>query len=435
MRIVLSLLTFSYAYFLSHIGTLRFDEWFEIVNFIIIFISSFAIYSYIDRPYSLYKMFHLFVLFFMGVAPAVQFNNDIRFFGTYFSDELYICTSIVVLFTLIVYNIVYAFFYVKSKKQIILLQETRSEVLTPKIELIFILISSCVFLFTLYKNHFNILSMFVRGGEFTDRIELSTTQGLLVNNILPPMSMILFLLAKLKGTTHKHVVPILFALFFFSCPPTGMSRFAVAALYIPIVVTIFPVLKRKHAFVTLISVSLLVVFPFLNSFRYFTGRDSLKLELNIDQFQELHFDSFSMLMRVLDADVVTWGRQLIGVLFFWLPRSVWPNKPIGSGAYIAQVENFGFENVSMPFWGEAYINFGYCGVLFFIVILAIFSAKQDNKYWNKSNLERKSIDTIKYLILIGFLVFMLRGDLMSSTAYLCGYLFTLYLIKFLVKVK
>ena len=64
------------------------------------------------------------------------------------------------------------------------------------------------------------------------------------------------------------------------------------------------------------------------------------------------------------------GKQLLGAMLFFIPRSIWPSKPIGSGATIAIYQRQSFKNISCPIIGEAIINFGIIGVIIFAVAIA-----------------------------------------------------------------
>ena len=86
----------------------------------------------------------------------------------------------------------------------------------------------------------------------------------------------------------------------------------------------------------------------------------------------------------------------------------------------------------MPFWGEGYINFGYFGVAMFTIVLAVFIARTDSKFWNITVKQERNLDTILYYLLLGLLMFVLRGDMMSGTAYTCGIVCSYYFIKKIV---
>lgn len=82
-------------------------------------------------------------------------------------------------------------------------------------------------------------------------------------------------------------------------------------------------------------------------------------------------------------------------------------------------------------FAEGYINFGVFGAIFFACILGIIMGKLDFSYEHKTYKTKSFI--IVYYILLGFIVFILRGDLLSSFAYLCGFLFGISLINKILK--
>jgi hypothetical protein len=143
-------------------------------------------------------------------------------------------------------------------------------------------------------------------------------------------------------------------------------------------------------------------------------------------FLKADFDSYYNFAIIFSENIVTYGRQLLGVVFFWIPRSVWSNKPVGSGSYIADQLGFEFSNISANFFAEGYINFGLIGILLFAIVLAVLTSFMDAKnFFDKS----KSIFfTMMYLLFIGLLFFILRGDLLSSFAYTIGYSTSVFIV-------
>lgn len=401
-----------------------------LLNLVLAAICVVSLFLYTGISYSLFKIYHLFVLFFFCIAPAIQYKNGVRFFETYFSERDYILASTIILLMTLVYNCVYRFFYHSGRYNSNNLVEQGDNVLKLGKEFLLLSISSGVCLYYLYINDFNIFSLLFRGGEFVERVTVEKSTSLIANNFLRPMPVIAFLVAYLSKPRHKIILPILFVLMLIAAPPTGMPRFSAAAMYLPVFLFLFPRFQKKYNFIFLVVLGLLVVFPFLDVFRYFTA-DGLSLSsfrLSFDQFEALHFDSYSMFMRVMKSNVITYGRQLLGVLFFFVPRSLWPNKPIGSGHYIGEVEWLEFTNLSMPFLGEGYINFGIIGVLFFIVVLAFITGKVDSWYW-LGNGKREIHSSILYIMLLGLFLLVLRGDLMSSFAYVCGFVTSNIVVK------
>ena len=84
----------------------------------------------------------------------------------------------------------------------------------------------------------------------------------------------------------------------------------------------------------------------------------------------MNFDASQEFMIAMKWQTITWGYQLLGALFFFVPRAIWATKPIGSGAMLASHQPRAFTNIAMPYWGEGYMNFGILGVVIFTIILA-----------------------------------------------------------------
>ena len=431
MKYFYSITTFIILLYIILLPGIKESAIFDFLNIVIALICSIALFSYGKEPFSLFKLFNIFFIFFFCVAPTLQFKNDIHFLGTLFMESDYILTTSFSLLILIIFNLSYLFNY--SKKYKILVAPVHNIKFAKKTICLLISISVAVCFIMLWMNNFNLLSLFVRGGELKMSTEVSSIASLILSNFLRPMPMIIFVSALVFGLKNKFILTILFLCLFFACPPTGVERFTVAAIYLPVLLQTFPILWKKNVFVLVLVFGLLIVFPFLNNFRYYEDNSDIILSLNFDQFTDLHFDSYSMFMRVLKDDIVTYGRQLIGVLLFWVPRSLWPDKPVGSGHFVAETTNLGFDNISMPFFGEGYINFGVIGVIIFTIFLSLFASKQDRLFWSREDINTPSWNKIKYYIFIGMFLFILRGDLMSSFAFLCGYIAAFYVVKLVLR--
>ena len=131
---------------------------------------------------------------------------------------------------------------------------------------------------------------------------------------------------------------------------------------------------------------------------------------------------------------VQYGRQLLGVVLFFVPREIWPNKPVGSGAFMADHLNMNFTNLSANYFAEGYINFGGAGIVLFLIILV----------WSCAYLDRIGVRVqrqnpplfVLYLQVIFVLFYLLRGDLMSSFALLFTIvLFNMIVLNILYKIR
>jgi hypothetical protein len=159
-------------------------------------------------------------------------------------------------------------------------------------------------------------------------------------------------------------------------------------------------------------------------------------------FYEGHFDGFENLCHAISfvaSEGIAWGEQLLGAVLFWMPREWWPTKPIGSGTYIAStyLANYyqvSHVNVAAPLVQEAFLNFHLPGVIFVFFVLGYAAGWVDVRVraltQSRYAMGRVSFHVpgrgmayvVLYPVLVGLLLFVLRGDLLSSTAFTTGIL-------------
>jgi len=222
--------------------------------------------------------------------------------------------------------------------------------------------------------------------------------------------------------------------------PFNERRNAIGPIYLSFLLVLFRNrIKSNLIYVFLLILILTIVFPVAQAFTH----DRTVVVSNLLQtlknavnrfdiqrsFTSLDYDSWSETMATIeyvDTFGITYGRQLIGVLTFFVPRSIWPNKPQGSGyligTYLVGYHAMWFTNLSNSFPSEGYINFGLIGVLLFALMLALLSMITDE-------FEKHNDLRLVFAVYTSFhMVFMLRGDLMSSFAFLAGILTAIYFL-------
>lgn len=226
------------------------------------------------------------------------------------------------------------------------------------------------------------------------------------------------------------IASLVFALF--AIPPTGVARFLSGSFYGAIFLYSFPSMRRGRKFLMLMFFFILIVFPLLNNFRYMNG--NLLSVFDIlnglsSNFQAADFDAYTMLLYTIQyvSDFgYSYGNQLIGTFTFFIPRSIWPTKPIGTGNMI--VENMLIPingNVSEPLFAEFYINFGYLGLVLFSIMTGCIFKTLDSLYWNHSSVGQYLKMIYPFLSLIT--IFICRGDMMSTVSFTFGTIVTSFL--------
>lgn len=417
------------------------------IHIIIIGISSASLFSYINKPYSLFKMFHVFTLFFIGIAPILQFYIGVKFSGAPEIPYKYkVITSLTFLISTIIYNAIY--YTVVSKFSIKFLEHLnlkfdstrfRAVKFPLSINLLMIALSGLCFFMIFRMKNYNILSLFFRGGVFSETLEIGKSSSLIIEKFFRPLSLLLFVFSYYYNRKSWVTNVFLFLLLLITAFPLGLGRNAAAGLYLPLVLLFIPTFSRKNIFVGSMIFGLLVVFPFLNKFRTFNDKTEINIGLDFDMFTEMHFDAYITLARVIYHDIITYGNQLLGVFFFFIPRAVWPSKPLSSGQFHANELGMTFDNLACTYLAEGYINFGFFGVFIFIIIMAYSTAVIDKCYWKLK--ENDSFFNVIYVLLLGMFLFVIRGDLMNGYAFTFGFIFTAvftykmfnFIFKFVIK--
>ncbi|ELC8465868.1 O-antigen polymerase [Clostridium perfringens] len=392
-----------------------------------------------ELGYSLDGIVWLFMLIFMSFAPLIQyFNNSFPWEGgNCFSDIILIKTNLIILFFILVYSI--ARKIIKSKIEKFKVRKKVLIINNEKIILNFgFYISIILTLYIVYKTGFT--NLFSRS---TNNIEIGNSSILLViDNTFRAFPLIVFSMMYIykfiNGKSYNKWKVII--LLFFSVLinfPTGLPRFQMAAIYIGLMIILKRNFNNKYFFKILIIFGILIIFPLINVFRYNTINDIVNLNMSlpnpVEDFLKGDFDSYSMIVRCINyinLNGSTLGYQLLGNIFFFIPRTFWNLKPVGSGVFIATNLGWNFKNVSFPYIAEGIINFGILGLILFAIVLAYFNTILDLRYkfsiGNKSG--KLEIIQVFYPYIIGFIFFIMRGDLLSSLSFTFAFCFPIIIL-------
>jgi hypothetical protein len=144
-------------------------------------------------------------------------------------------------------------------------------------------------------------------------------------------------------------------------------------------------------------------------FRYLFSSSSFRVS---DILVSGDFDSFAMFTlgkRALENGLFFYPfQQFLGVLFFWVPRSVWAEKPFDSAIEIARSSSFQFQNLSAPWVLELLLNGGLLLLFLGAFLLPFIFSKID---FSSNHSSRNSIH---YFILSGSMFILLRGSLLQA---------------------
>jgi oligosaccharide repeat unit polymerase len=383
-----------------------------------------------NKIISLKNLVNIFILIFMAIVPIFMITDGITYWGASgITPEDYSYTNIIVFTIAISYNAIYSIIYKKYTPRIEGNKNKKYNL--QKINIVLLTLSVSVAFFIVYSNSYSITNIYTRsklGSDFAieyifEKYIETQAFSLFANNFLLPILSIAVILFKIYNENKNKLIGLLILiLLLVFLPPISLPRYMAAALYIPILIIYLKIVYIKNIFNLILIFLILVAFPTMEAFRSEIPTniiDSLMIFNDPKIIGAGHFDTYQSLLLVMKHDLITNGRQILGVLIFFIPRAIYIDKPIGSGRYIAEELGLSFNNISCNYFAEGYLNFGIIGIAIFIVILCVWTAIMDKKFITLKTANKNSnifFITI-YLYTIPFLVFILRGDMLSSVAY------------------
>lgn len=194
--------------------------------------------------------------------------------------------------------------------------------------------------------------------------------------------------------------------------PIGNDRLG-AGVTVLAFLSVFVDLKRRRVFrlgVVAMVVMFLFAFGALDAFRRTQERDFSRggavseLLISHMDYGTTQVGHETTVYVALNGH--TMGRQMLGVAGLWVPRRVWPEKPIPTGTLTSRA----FVNVSSSLWTEGYIDFGYLGSGMLLMFYGWGSRRLDDLYLKS----RLGAVTILMPLLVGYQFIVVRGSLIPA---------------------
>lgn len=397
-------------------------------------------------PYSFSSIMWIFNIFFFFLAPVLQYLNNKWPWGIVLDSKSIIAGNLLIFLFSGIYELTY-YLTLKRQKE----NEKQNKKMEDKDEreikyrsLLTTTLFTLVFvgIILINSNPSDVLSKYTMGNAFS-----FIKEGFLVTlvlNFARYYVTFVFLFNVIFVMKNKKInlsMVISTVSMITVCFPFSLTRFVLATVYLGVYLV---ATKRSEfsnkIFVYLFVLAVIIAFPLFGGLSYgFNGIAGFVdnvlgviKEFN-KQYLTANYDAYANFVETIEycsENDVTFGRQLLGCFLFFVPRKFWPNKPIGSGAFLAESTGKSFTNIAMPFVGEGYINFGFVGVLVFAVLLGWFSSKMDYSYWKKDKFHVNNI----YPYLLVFSFFMMRGDLMTSFTHVTAMVVTYFVIVIIMKI-
>ena len=228
-----------------------------------------------------------------------------------------------------------------------------------------------------------------------------------------------------------------------TCFPTALARFNVAAIYLGIAILLFPAFSKKRGlFSFLLIMGFLVAYPLFNAFKYIGAAASLQESIDTivgsmtAGYTSGNYDAFSIMFWCFDylsQFGCTYGSQLIGAMLFFIPRSIWPSKPVPSGELVFSSLNYHFTDIAFPLPFEGVLNLGWSGLPVFALCYGLVVRIVDSHYWKSRESYFGDVPStllLYYPFLLCLTFYMLRGAMMTTFTYVFGDLAVMALLHF-----
>lgn len=381
------------------------------------------------HTYSFDMMMWLFSLFFFGFAPLLQYFTGVYAWGLKPTQAELIRTNLFIL----LFSVCFCIGKGLKRGRSHLSSTQDLKVKRDRLRILLVL-SGLVAVYHLRFIGFR--NLLISATNFNE--DLNSTMGLLVTHVFKNIALFTAVMYMMKCKEQRKIdieAVLAFVFLLISCFPTGLSRNMMGSFYGGLFLLAFDRKREKRWITYAIIFGLILVFPAANVFRNaatMSGGSISELILrNIQNtYLEAHYDAHQMFISIqqyVEKYGFSYGYQLLGALLFFVPRSIWPTKPYGTGRMAFEaLSQYWFTNVSAPLVSEGYSNFGVVGVIGFGLIVGLLVNQLDNRFWKDDR--NVSATKILYPFIMLKFFFMLRGDLLSSWAYMFAQVVVGYLI-------
>lgn len=199
--------------------------------------------------------------------------------------------------------------------------------------------------------------------------------------------------------------------------PIASARYTFGTMAFGLIAYLGSLRTRARARLTMLGTifGFLFVFPLADAFR----RDVTDFSRSgfFDEYLgNPDYDSFWQIANAIDFWTSGNARplnQLLGSLFFWVPRALWPGKPMDTGTLLAQYRGYDFGNLSAPLWSEMMVNGGWIAVGVGFLLVGAGLRAFDTRL--RRAFSEGGLWAIVGAVFPVYLTILLRGSLLQAT--------------------
>ncbi|WTL44171.1 hypothetical protein OG244_37010 [Streptomyces brevispora] len=204
--------------------------------------------------------------------------------------------------------------------------------------------------------------------------------------------------------------------------PVSNARYWFLTVLVSLLFTAFPAGAAMYRSVLAMGViGALVLFPYADRFRY--DDSGYRPVQSSSVFEPLATKDYDQ--TVMFANTISWvgtrghtyGRQLAGSAFFFVPRSAWSGKPEDTGVRVGQWMGMNMTNLSAPLWTELWVDFGAPGMIGGFAVIGYAAARTDRRHARAVSRDGPgsgSVLAIAAPLIAGYTFILLRGPLLQA---------------------
>lgn len=254
--------------------------------------------------------------------------------------------------------------------------------------------------------------------KFNTRIFIAIARSL---GTLPLATCLALILSRVSmkdlSKPYRLCVYISFITLFVSCNPVSSYRVMVGMVWGSLILAkALKVSQNRFSNVfKLYIIALFYLFPLADYFRN-TRRD-FGNPISRESLTNGDFDSFAQLLNTfafISEKGIGWGVHIVSLPLFWVPRSLWPEKPVDSAVLIANFRGYTFNNLSMPVMAELMLDFGVIGAGLVFLMLGMYLSRGDLSFVYSS--KPMAQIQVSSLFLIPYSLMLFRGSLLQAVS-------------------
>jgi F0F1-type ATP synthase membrane subunit c/vacuolar-type H+-ATPase subunit K len=231
-----------------------------------------------------------------------------------------------------------------------------------------------------------------------------------------------------RGLRGPSVLPlVVLAVLLLLVNPISTPRYisGTALLAVAVSMGVATTRGRVRRFGVVLATGLVLVFPYADFARYAGGTSgeegnsggpaSVLATSDFDAFAQVNNTvAYVAAAQEAQPELSAPGRQLVGVALFWVPRSIWEDKPKDTGILLAEFKGYAVTNLSAPLWSEFFINGGWVLLVFLMALLGWVVRRSDNRVIARSTVVSRP--GVLAATLPFYFIILLRGSLLQAMA-------------------